>query len=106
MKLKTQTTAIKESTLEIQEHFSLQDGMPCIDYVVKGHLVARQVSHQQPVGQAFRLINKLYVPDEPMEYKTAAEVDVSGIEPDVTAPKLFIGAVVPQVTNKKAKQDV
>ncbi|NEZ62006.1 hypothetical protein D0962_04320 [Leptolyngbyaceae cyanobacterium CCMR0082] len=105
MKLTTQTTAIKESTVDVKEHFSLQDGMPCIDFVVGGYLVARQVSHQQPVGQAFRLINKLYVPDEPMEYKTGAEVDVSGIAPDVTTPKPFIGVVVPQVANKKTKQD-
>ena len=102
MKLTTTATVAKESSVEVEEHFSIQDGVPCIDYVVGGYLVARQENHQQPVGQAFRLIIKTYVPAEPMEYTTAEAVDVSEIEPDVVAPKPFIGTVVP-VAKKRTK---
>lgn len=101
MKLTTQTSVATEASIEVEEKFSLQGGKPCIDFVVSGYLVARQVIEQQSVGQTFRLINKLYVPTKPVEYAGADAVDLSGIKPDVTAPKPFIGVAVPVLTGKK-----
>ena len=103
MKLTTTASTSTEVTIDIQEEYSIQNGMPCIDFVVSGHLVARQIIEQQPVGQAFRIINKLYIPSIPQEYTTADNVDISGLSPDVTAPRPFIGTVVPTAPKKNTK---
>ena len=103
MKLTTSTPNVKTESIEIQEHFSQQNGIPCIDYVIDGYLVARQENHQLPVGQAFRIINKLYTLPEPIPYTDATAVDVSGINPDVSAFQGFVGAVVPTAPKKNNK---
>ncbi len=103
MKLTTTASTSTEVTIDIQEKYSIQNGMPCIDFVVSGHLVARQEIHQQPVGQAFRIINKLYTLPEPIPYTDATAMDVSGINPDVSAFQGFVGAVVPTAPKKNNK---
>ena len=53
MKLTAEITETKQKSIEIDEHFSHQDGVACVDFVVEGHIVARQEIHKQAVGEAF-----------------------------------------------------
>ncbi|MGD1852706.1 MAG: hypothetical protein ACFB2W_00505 [Leptolyngbyaceae cyanobacterium] len=101
MKLATTVTKTTNKSIEIDEHFSHQDGVPCIDFVVEGYLVARQKIHKQAVGDAFRVINKMYPLPEPVVYDSPDKVDVSGIEPETQVVKSFISWVVPESTAKK-----
>lgn len=105
MKITTQAPAVTETVVEVKEEYSTQDGKPCIDFIVGGYLVAKQVTEMQSVGTSFRLINKLYTLAEPVEYTTAEAVDVSGISPEVLASQSFISVIVPP-KNKDLKKAV